>query len=89
MALVGNFIFFGDKQIQSQEPDKGEAPEVSIWVLIPIFFNSDVRGPISQVSGSPPVITIVLEYLLALLAMASMGVGGWLFGFQLSFTSHQ
>src|SRR5690606_35341380 len=89
MIPSGNLFFFGERQIQSQVPESGYAPEVSICVFRWLAFKARVKGPISQVRGSPPVITMVSECLTALATIWSIPVGGCISAFQLSLTSHQ
>ena len=55
----------------------------------PNNLNSLVRGFIFHIKGSPPVTTIVSEYLWAVSTISLTAVGGCKLGFQLSFTSHQ
>src|SRR5690606_38195117 len=89
MMPSGNLFFFGERQIQSQVPESGYAPEVSICVFRLLALKACVKGPISQVRGSPPLMTMVSEYLRALVTIWSIPVGGCISAFQLSFTSHQ
>src|ERR1700694_2023008 len=47
----GALNFLGESVIQSQDPDKGELPDVSIWVRNPAFLSSCVRSVKSCMSG--------------------------------------
>src|SRR5665647_1959447 len=53
----GALNFLGDRQIQSQAPLNGCAPDVSILVSNPFSFNAAVSAVRSCINGSPPVIT--------------------------------
>ena len=57
MAGRGALNFFGERQIQSHSPLRGQAPEVSIWVANPAWRRLRVRAVQSCMSGSPPVMT--------------------------------
>src|SRR5688572_3120601 len=89
MEVSGALNFLGEKQTQSHVPVKGYAPEVSMLVRSPAFFNSLVNTARSYMAGSPPVITTIsVPLALALLTISSMETRGWALASHDSFTSH-
>src|SRR6185295_14510509 len=51
----GALNFLGERQIQSQEPLTGQAPEVSILVANPAACRASVNASRLCINGSPPV----------------------------------
>src|SRR5215204_7221217 len=85
----GALNFFGETVIQSHEPDRGELPEVSIWVFRPAACKALVKKVSSCINGSPPVITTIsATFFFTSATRFSIFHKGCLPASQLSFTSH-
>src|SRR4051812_43378364 len=75
----GALNFLGDKQIQSQEPLTGQAPEVSILVAKPAACRESVSASRLCINGSPPVtMAIRLANALAPATISSIDCNGCL-----------
>src|SRR5215218_2448857 len=86
----GSLNFLGERVIQSQLPDKGELPEVSMCVFKPAICSSLVNSVRSCIKGSPPVITTIFTgFFFTSDNKNSIDLKGCLPPSQLSFTSHQ
>ena len=86
----GALNFFGERHIQSHDPESGEEPEVSIFVCKPTACNLFVSVVRLCSKGSPPVTTTSSAgVLFTCFTSSSIFTCGCLLASQLSFTSHQ